>query len=112
MAIPRESPASAHEPYWKSWGFRKDVTVDKFMARLPELAAMGIRTANLDDGWYDFVGDWQPNRAAGKFPGGAADVVRFVQRVHARRASAPPSGGTRWGSAPTAAWRASTATCW
>ena len=83
VAIPRESPASAHEPYWKSWGFRKDVTVDKFMARLPELAAMGIRTANLDDGWYDFIGDWQPNTAAGKFPGGAADVVRFVQRVHA-----------------------------
>jgi alpha-galactosidase len=82
VAIPRESPASAHEPYWKSWGFRKDVTVDKFMARLPELAAMGIRTANLDDGWYDFVGDWQPNPAPGKFPGGAADVVRFVQRVH------------------------------
>ena len=72
VAIPRESPASAHEPYWKSWGFRKDVTVDKFMAKLPELAAMGIRTANLDDGWYDFAGDWQPNRAAGKFPGGGA----------------------------------------
>ncbi len=82
VAIPRESPASAHEPYWKSWGFRKDVTVDKFMARLPELAAMGIRTANLDDGWYDFIGDWLPNTAPGKFPGGAADVVRFVQRVH------------------------------
>ena len=82
VAIPRESPASAHEPYWKSWGFRKDVTVDKFMARLPELAAMGIRTANLDDGWYDFAGDWLPNRAAGKFPGGDADVAAFVKRVH------------------------------
>jgi alpha-galactosidase len=83
VAIPRQSPASAHEPYWKSWGFRKDVTVDRFMARLPELKAMGIRTANLDDGWYDFLGDWQPNRAPGKFPGGAPDVISFVQRVHA-----------------------------
>ncbi|HEY0705180.1 MAG TPA: alpha-galactosidase, partial [Polyangia bacterium] len=82
VAIPRESPESAHEPYWKSWGFRKDVTVDKFMAKLPELQAMGVRTANLDDGWYDFAGDWQPNRAAGKFPGGGADVTRFVKRVH------------------------------
>ncbi|HEY0715263.1 MAG TPA: hypothetical protein VGF45_21460, partial [Polyangia bacterium] len=43
---------------------------------------MGIRTANLDDGWYDFAGDWLPNRATGKFPGGGADVARFVQRVH------------------------------
>jgi alpha-galactosidase len=83
VAIPRESPVSAHEPYWKSWGFRKDVTVDKFMAVLPELKAMGIRTANLDDGWFDFHGDWQPNRAAGKFPGGAPDLIRFVERVHA-----------------------------
>jgi alpha-galactosidase len=83
VAIPRESPASAHEPYWKSWGFRKDVTVERFIARLPELAAMGIRTANLDDGWYDVVGDWLPNRAPGKFPGGGADVEAFVKRVHA-----------------------------
>lgn len=83
VAIPRESPASAHEPYWKSWGFRKDVTVEKFMAVLPELKAMGIRTANLDDGWFDFHGDWQPNPAPGKFPGGAPDVIRFVERVHA-----------------------------
>ncbi len=84
VAIPRESPLSAHEPYWKSWGFRKDVTVDKFMSKLPELEAMGIRTANLDDGWYDFAGDWQPNRATGKFPGGDADMVKFVQGVHAK----------------------------
>jgi alpha-galactosidase len=84
VPIPRESPPSAHEPYWKSWGFRKDVTVDKFLAKLPELEAMGIRTANLDDGWFDFAGDWQPNRAAGKFPGGDADMVKFVQAVHAR----------------------------
>jgi alpha-galactosidase len=85
VAIPRVAAASAHAPYWKSWGFRKDFTVDKILARLPELAEMGIRTANLDDGWYDFQGDWQPNRAAGKFPGGAADVVAFVDKVHAAK---------------------------
>ncbi len=82
VAIPKESPKSAHEPYWKSWGWRKDVTVDKFLGILPELAEMGIRTANLDDGWFDFMGDWQPNRAPGKFPAGDADMKRFVERVH------------------------------
>ena len=73
---------------------------------------MGIRTANLDDGWYDFAGDWQPNRAAGKFPGGAADMVAFAKRVH--------DDGFRTGDLVVpagrqpraAAWRASTPTCW
>jgi alpha-galactosidase len=83
VAIPRESPASAHAPYWKSWGFRKDVTVAKFLGRLPELRALGITTANLDDGWYDVLGDWQPNRAPGKFPAGAADLIAFVAKVKA-----------------------------
>ena len=43
---------------------------------------MGILIANLDDGWYDFFGDWQVNQAPGKFPRGEADMIDFVAKVH------------------------------
>ncbi len=84
IAIPETSPASAYEPYWKSWGFRLDFTVDKILNLLPELKSIGIRMANLDDGWYDHMGDWEINRSAGKFPNGNADMVDFVRRIHAQ----------------------------
>lgn len=83
IAIPDTSPLSAYRPYWKSWGFEADFTVDKILAVIPELKSMGIDTANLDDGWFDAYGDWQPNRAPGKFPGGDRDMKGFVRRVHA-----------------------------
>ena len=82
VAIPESSPPSAYEPYWKTWGWRLDFTVDKIMALLPELKSFGIRIANLDDGWYDYMGDWQINRSPGKFPRGEPDMVEFVRRVH------------------------------
>jgi alpha-galactosidase len=82
VAIPESSPPSAYEPYWKTWGWRLDFTVDKIMALLPELKSFGIRVANLDDGWYDYMGDWQINRSPGKFPRGEPDMVEFVRRVH------------------------------
>jgi len=82
VAIPESSPPSAYEPYWKTWGWRLDFTVDKIMALLPELKSFGIRIANLDDGWYDTMGDWQINRSPGKFPRGEPDMVEFVRRVH------------------------------
>jgi alpha-galactosidase len=82
VAIPESSPPLAYEPYWKSWGFQQDFTLDKILALLPELKSMGIRTANLDDGWYDYMGDWQLNRAPGKFPNGDRDMVDFVGKLH------------------------------
>ena len=82
VAIPQTSPASAYEPYWKSWGFRLDFTTEKILGLLPELKSMGVLMANLDDGWYDFMGDWQVNRSPGKFPNGDPDMVAFVRKVH------------------------------
>lgn len=83
IAIPTNSPPSAYVPYWKSWGFGFDCGPEKIFAVLPGLKAMGITMANLDDGWFDFYGDWQGNPAPGKFPGGAADMRAFVKRMHA-----------------------------
>ena len=82
VAIPRTSPPSAYEPYWKTWGFDRDFTQEKIFALLPGLKRMGVRIANLDDGWFDWYGDWQLNRDPGKFPGGDADMKNFVRRMH------------------------------
>ena len=82
IAIPSTSPPSAYKPYWKSWGFGFDVGPEKILAVLPELKKIGIDSANLDDGWFDSYGDWQPNRSPGKFPGGDRDMKEFVRRLH------------------------------
>ncbi len=83
VAIPETSPPSAYKPYWKSWGFEFDFTQEKILALLPELKSMGIELANLDDGWFDYYGDWQVNRSPGKFPGGDPDIKEFVRKFHA-----------------------------
>jgi alpha-galactosidase len=41
IAIPDKSPDSAYEPYWKSWGWGRNFTVDKFYAIHLELKSMG-----------------------------------------------------------------------
>jgi alpha-galactosidase len=82
IEIPTVSAADAYEPYWKSWGFGLEFTQKKILDKLPELASMGIRVANLDDGWFDFYGDWNPNLAPGKFPGGERDLRAFAATIH------------------------------
>ena len=82
VKIPLDSPAQAYEPYWKSWGLRKDFTLDQIYEALGQLKKIGIRWANLDDGWFTAYGDWEPNPAPGKFPRGETDMKAFVERVH------------------------------
>ncbi len=84
VAIPLSSPPQAYLPYWKSWGFRKDFTLEQIYGSLPRLERIGIRWANLDDGWFTWYGDWEPNPSPGKFPGGSADMRAFVERLHSR----------------------------
>jgi alpha-galactosidase len=80
--IMRTSPEKAYEPYWKSWGFGMDFTLEQIYNVLPELKEIGINIANLDDGWFDFYGDWNVNRSHGKFPGGEKDIIAFVEKIH------------------------------
>jgi alpha-galactosidase len=82
LEIPETSPSLLYEPYWKSWSFGLDFTQQQIFDILPELRALDIRIANVDDGWFDAYGDWQPHRGAGKFPGGDADMRAFVRRLH------------------------------
>lgn len=80
--IMRTSPKEAYEPYWKSWGFGYDFTLDMIYKALPELKAMGINIANLDEGWLEYHGDWNGNPSPGKFPNGEKDIINFVNKLH------------------------------
>jgi len=82
VKIPLSSPRQAFEPYWKSWGFNVNFTQEKIFTVLTELKKIGVGWANLDDGWFTYHGDWKPNPAPGKFPGGDADMASFVDRLH------------------------------
>ncbi|HUU28413.1 MAG TPA: alpha-galactosidase [archaeon] len=82
VKIPTTSPKLAYEPYWKSWGLRMDFTLDQIYDALRSLKRIGISWANLDDGWFTWYGDWNPNPAPGKFPGGEKDMIAFVSRLH------------------------------
>jgi alpha-galactosidase len=75
------SPASAFEPIWCAWGYGRKFTPDQVLATLPVVEQLGLRWVTLDDGWQVAQGDWSPNPA--KFPGGDADMKKFVDRVHA-----------------------------
>ncbi len=75
-------PDRVYEPYWKSWGFGLDFTLDDVVGVLDGLADLGITWIALDDGWFDLYGSWRPNTAPGKFPAGEPDLVDFVSSVH------------------------------
>lgn len=80
--IPLESSEQTFEPYWKSWGLRMDFTLEGIYTSLEEQRSVGLSWANLDDGWFDWYGDWNLNTSPGKFPGGEPDMVAFVDSVH------------------------------
>ncbi len=82
VGIPLESSRQTFEPYWKSWGLRMDFTLEGIYSSLEEQRKVGLSWANLDDGWFDWYGDWKVNTSPGKFPGGEADMVAFVDSVH------------------------------
>jgi alpha-galactosidase len=82
IAIPESSPRQCYEPYWKTWAFKTNFTLDKIYNTLPQLKRIGVGWANLDDGWFTWHGDWEPNPARGKFPAGETDMIDFVRRIH------------------------------
>jgi len=79
--IPSSSPDFCYAPYWKSWGFGLDFKLDQIYGVLEEIKSFGIEMAMLDDGWFTLYGDWKPNPAPEKFPGGDEDMRRFIRRV-------------------------------
>ena len=82
--IPKKSPEQAYIPYWKSWGLGEKFNLEQIYTSLDKLKKVGINWANVDDGWFNLYGDWEPNRAEGKFPHGDSDMIKLVDSLHAK----------------------------
>ncbi len=75
-----ESEAAAYEPIWCAWGYERQFNVDEILGTLPKVKELGIKWAVLDDGFQIAEGDWDVNPE--KFPGGDADMIKFVDKIH------------------------------
>lgn len=61
---------------WSSWySFYETICRSKLDEVLEELPTLGFDTFQIDDGWQQIVGDWQPNL---KFPEGVADLAEVA----------------------------------
>ncbi len=106
---PKEPAPDAYEPFWCSWGYESDFTIENVYGLLPKLKELGIKWVVVDDRWFDRYGDWNPRKET--FPGGEKQVKEFVDSLHKEgflvqlwwapplvQPEAPPEGG-RWPSA-------------
>ena len=75
---PCRVPEAAFDPLYSSWyAFWQDVHDDDIVREAGAAAALGMKSAILDDGWQNAMGDWMPDRS--RFP----DMRAHVDRVHA-----------------------------
>ena len=83
---PCRVPEAAFDPLYSSWyAFWQDVRDDDIVREAKSAAALGMKSAILDDGWqkessksyYSATGDWMPVRS--RFP----DMRAHVDKVHA-----------------------------
>jgi alpha-galactosidase len=71
----------AYEAVWCAWGYERRFTVNEVLGTLPKVKELGLKWVDLDDGYQQGEGDWDPDPA--KFPHGNADMRRLVDRIHA-----------------------------
>jgi alpha-galactosidase len=58
--LPKPSP-DAYTVGWSGPAEQSDVTPSAMLRMIPDLKALGIKSATLDDGWFDTYGDWNPH---------------------------------------------------
>jgi alpha-galactosidase len=75
-----ESEEAAYESIWCAWGYEREFNTTEVLATLPKVKELGIKWAVLDDGYQIAEGDWDVNPK--KFPGGDADMIKFVNTIH------------------------------
>ncbi len=71
----------AFEPIWCAWGYERDFNLQQILNTIPKVKELGIKWVGLDDGFQQAEGDWHTNKE--RFPGGDADMKRFVDTIHA-----------------------------
>jgi len=81
VAIKSSSYPSSHEAYWMTHGFGHYFDIKDILNSMPTLKSIGIPRLNLDNGWFDYTGDWNVDRSPGKFPGGESDMINFVDEI-------------------------------
>jgi alpha-galactosidase len=79
--VKSNSYPSSHEPYWMTHGFGHYFDIKDILNSMPTLKSIGISRLNLDNGWFDYTGDWNVDRSPGKFPGGESDIKQFVGKI-------------------------------
>lgn len=76
------SPAEAFEAVWCSWGYGRSATFQDILRTLPKVKQLGIKWADIDDGYQIALGDWNVNPK--RFPGGNEDMKNLVKAIHAQ----------------------------
>jgi len=74
-------PDFGYDSFWCNWGYRKDWNLSHGLDRLDEFKALGIKAVTIDDGWFEYYGDWSPS--TNRFPGGDQQLKEWVDQLHA-----------------------------
>lgn len=75
-------PEFGYDPFWCNWGYRKDWNLSHGLDRLDEFKALGIKAVTIDDGWFEYYGDWSPS--PNRFPAGDRQLKEWVDQLHAK----------------------------
>ncbi|MFJ6572168.1 glycoside hydrolase family 36 protein [Streptomyces sp. NPDC091292] len=66
-----------HHNIWSSWyAYYEDIDEATLLGELPGITALPFDVVQIDDGWEERVGDWQPN---GKFPSGMRRLAAAIE---------------------------------
>jgi alpha-galactosidase len=82
--LPVEYPEQAYEPYWKTWGMNSldgsgEFTIQEVKNKMDLLADYGFKAVMLDAGWFDVLGNWNPDPR--KF-NNESELIGFIQEAH------------------------------
>ena len=76
-ALRFNTPEHCFDPVWNSWyPFKNDVNEELFLRGARRCLDLGIKTVEIDSGWFMKSGDWVPDPK--KFP----DLRGMVKKVH------------------------------
>jgi alpha-galactosidase len=71
---------NAFDAVWCAWGYERRFTVNEVLGTLSKVKELGIKWVDIDDGYQQGEGDWDPDPV--KFPKGGADMRKMVDHIH------------------------------
>jgi alpha-galactosidase len=71
---------NAFDAVWCAWGYERRFTVNEVLGTLSKVKELGIKWVDIDDGYQQGEGDWDPDPV--KFPNGGADMRKMVDHIH------------------------------